>query len=66
MLDAVRSVTPLWSIRMRKHAYNFSAHFRDGAHAPYCTNDFFVGTNPSTLIHTTCLLCSQDQQWYIN
>jgi hypothetical protein len=37
MRGAVRGVTPLRSIRMRD--YNFSAHFRVGTHAPYCTND---------------------------
>jgi hypothetical protein len=34
------AVIPLRS--MRERAYNFSAHFRVGRHAPYCTrtNDF--------------------------
>jgi hypothetical protein len=36
----VRGDTPVQSIRMREHAYNFSAHLvSDLAHAPYCTTD---------------------------
>jgi hypothetical protein len=39
MRGAVRVVAPLRSVCMRERAYNFSAYFKVGAHAPYCTND---------------------------